>query len=71
MNRLVKNMVQLVGVPLVEAVQMASLNPARALGIEDRKGHIAVGADADLVVLDDSFEVLRTVVGGRTVFVRG
>lgn len=71
MNRLVRNMVQLVGVPLVEAVQMASLNPARALGIDNRKGHIAVGADADLVVLDDGLEVVRTFVRGRTVFVQG
>ncbi|MHA3773023.1 N-acetylglucosamine-6-phosphate deacetylase [Verrucomicrobiota bacterium sgz303538] len=70
MNRMVRNMVQLVGVPLVEAVQMATLNPAHALGIEDRKGRIAVGADADLVVLDDKLDVLRTFVGGRTVFVR-
>ena len=70
MNRMVRNMVQLVGVPLVEAVQMATLNPARALGIDDRKGRIAVGADADLVVLDDQLDVLRTFVGGRTVFTR-
>lgn len=70
MNRLVRNMTQLVGVPFVEAIQMASLNPARVLGIDDRKGRIAVGADADLVVLDDNLDVLRTFVGGRTVFVR-
>jgi N-acetylglucosamine-6-phosphate deacetylase len=68
MNRLVRNMVQLVGVPLVEAVQMATLNPARALGIDNRKGQIEVGYDADLVILDDQLDVVRTLVGGKTVF---
>jgi N-acetylglucosamine-6-phosphate deacetylase len=64
MIRLVRNMVQLVEVPLVEAVRMATLNPARALGIEARKGTLAAGADADLVVFTDDFEVTQTFVGG-------
>lgn len=65
---LVRNMVRLVGAPLVEAVRMATLNPARALGIESRKGVLAAGADADLVVFDDEFRVTRAFVGGRGVF---
>jgi N-acetylglucosamine-6-phosphate deacetylase len=63
----VRNMTQLADVPLVEAVQMATANPARALGLAGRKGVLAVGADADFVVFDDEFKVSRTVVGGRTV----
>ena len=65
MMRLVRNMVQIVEVPLVEAVRMATLNPARALGLEDRKGTLAVGADADLVAFSDDFEVRHTFVAGR------
>jgi N-acetylglucosamine-6-phosphate deacetylase len=67
MIRCVRNMVELAGVPLVEAVQMATLNPARALGLETQKGTLTAGADADLVVLDDALEVIRTFVGGRAV----
>jgi N-acetylglucosamine-6-phosphate deacetylase len=64
MIRLVRNMVQIVGAPLHEAVRMATLNPARALGLEGRKGVLAEGADADLVVLTDDLEVAATYVGG-------
>lgn len=64
---LVRNMVQLVEVPLAEAVRMATLNPARALGIEARKGTLAVGADADLVSFTDDFQVTHTLIAGRDV----
>lgn len=68
MIRLVRNMVDLVEVPLVEAVRMATLNPARALGVEMHKGQLIVGADADLVVLSSRLTVARTFVRGRCVF---
>lgn len=67
MIRLVRNMVEIVGAPLHEAVQMATLNPARALGLEERKGTLTPGADADLVVFDDGFRVTRTCIAGRSV----
>lgn len=67
MIRLVRNMVELVGASLPEAVLMATRNPARALGIEARKGVLVPGADADLVVLSEQLEVLQTYVGGRCV----
>jgi N-acetylglucosamine-6-phosphate deacetylase len=66
MNRAVKNMVDLVGVPLHEAVAMASLNPARLYGLP--KGAVAPGLDADLVLMDAELNVLETIVGGETVF---
>jgi len=68
MNRLVKNMVTLVGAPLSDAVRMATLTPARALGIAERKGALFAGADADLVVFDDELNVTRTFVAGQPVF---
>jgi N-acetylglucosamine-6-phosphate deacetylase len=64
---LVRNMVQLVNVSLVEAVRMATLNPARTLRIEANKGVLQVGADADLVSFTDDFQVTHTFVGGRDV----
>jgi N-acetylglucosamine-6-phosphate deacetylase len=68
MIRLVRNMVELVDVSLVEAIRMATLNPARALGLDSRKGQLCAGADADLIVLSEQLEVLQTFVAGRTVF---
>lgn len=64
---LVRNMVQMVNISLIEAVRMATLNPARALRMEARKGVLQVGADADLVSFTDDFQVTHTFVGGRDV----
>ncbi len=54
-------------VPLHEAVTMATENPARAIGVET-KGRLAVGADADFVVLSPELDVLRTFSGGEAIF---
>jgi len=70
MIRCVRNMVSLCGVTLAEAVRMASLNPARALRIETRKGSIAPGMDADLVMLTPELDVSQTWVDGKAVFGR-
>jgi len=64
MEAAVKNMVELVGVPLTDAVRMASLNGAKVLGLEHKKGILAVGKDADLVVLDKDFYVQMTIYEG-------
>jgi N-acetylglucosamine-6-phosphate deacetylase len=55
----------MLGLPLDEAVRMASLYPARFLGIADRVGRIHAGMAADLVWLDDNMQVLATWIGGR------
>ena len=56
-------------VPLPEVIAMASLNPAREAGLAE-KGGIAVGKDADLVVLSPELEVLQTYVAGARIFAR-
>ncbi len=65
MIQVVRGMVQFAGAPLCEAVRMATLNPARALGLEGRKGLLSIGADADLVLFTDEFKVTRTLIAGR------
>jgi N-acetylglucosamine-6-phosphate deacetylase len=50
------------------AIKTVTENPAKLLGIENRKGSIAVGKDADLVILDNDYSVWATVVGGKIVF---
>ena len=52
-------------IPLNECVNCASLNPATTLGIADRKGSIAKGKDADIVILDNEFNVRKTIIGGK------
>ncbi len=64
---LVRTMVREVGVPLSEAIEMATGNPARALGIEAVKGRLAPGADADFVVLSSELEVVHTLVRGEVI----
>ena len=57
--------------PLHQAVAMVSLNPARAVGIDGEKGSLAVGKQADMVLVDASREVAKvrkTYVAGREVF---
>src|SRR5437870_409817 len=70
MIHLIRTMVGKVNVPLNQAVAMATQNPARAIGLET-KGRLAVGADADFVILSPELEVLRTFSGGAENFSRG
>ena len=51
-------------VPFNYAINSCTLNPARCLGIDDRKGSIMVGKDADIVVLDTDFSVIQTYCKG-------
>ena len=71
MNACVANMVRLAGCSLGEAVRMASLNPAAVIGADGRKGSLAPGKDADLVVVDDQVHVYLTMVKGREVYRAG
>lgn len=65
---LVRVGVQTVGLGLEEAVRRCSEVPARIAGCFERKGSIATGKDADIVLLDDQgWLVKRTIVAGRTV----
>ena len=61
----VRNTVRGLGLPLEEALRMASLYPAAFLGLERRLGRIAPGFDADLVLLDEDLEVRETWIGGQ------
>jgi len=67
----IQNMIRFTKCSLFDAVKMASENPAKTLGIFDKKGSIAVGKDADLVVLDQDYHVVMTVCGGQIVYRRG
>ena len=65
LNKGVWNVYQNSNIPLYECVNCASLNPATTLGIEDQKGSLEVGKDADIVILDEKFNVKKTIIGGK------
>ena len=67
LERAVANMMAVAEMPLAQVLPMATLNPAQALGLEERKGSIAVGKDADLVAFDDRLNVRLTMVQGQIV----
>jgi N-acetylglucosamine-6-phosphate deacetylase len=67
MDKAVALAVDVAGLPLLTALKAASLNPANVLG-EVRKGRLAPGADADVVVLDGQLAVVATIIGGQVVY---
>lgn len=67
-DRLVRTMVQVAGVSLVDAVKMMTLTPSRIMRIDDRKGSLLSGKDADIVIFNDNIEILATIRGGKTIY---
>ncbi len=67
MDRLIRTMVMQAGIPLHDAVRMASETPARIMGIYDRKGSIQRGKDADILILDDNCNLHAVYAMGRLV----
>jgi N-acetylglucosamine-6-phosphate deacetylase len=68
LDRAVRNMVALAGVSWSDAIRMATLTPAAITGISNRKGRVAPGMDADLVVLDERGNVRQTWTRGRPAY---
>lgn len=66
----VENSVKMLGLPLGEALRMASLYPAEFLGIAENVGRLAVGQRADLVLLDNQHKVQANYIAGNAVYVR-
>lgn len=65
LNQMIPVLTGVVGVPLPAAVRMATLTPATVIGYADRKGSIAPGKDADLVIFDEDFQPLHVIIGGK------
>lgn len=68
MNEGIRFLVRNASVTVENAIMAATLNPARLLGIDNRKGQIRYGNDADITVLDDNFEVIAAYCKGIKVF---
>jgi N-acetylglucosamine-6-phosphate deacetylase len=69
MDRGMANLLKWLPLPPAQTWAMGTLNPARILGL-DRKGRIAPGADADLVLWDDDLTAAQTWLGGNSVYIK-
>ncbi|MEZ4679064.1 MAG: N-acetylglucosamine-6-phosphate deacetylase [Caldilineaceae bacterium] len=68
LNRMVAILINEVSIPVAEAVRMASLTPARIIGVDKTKGSLEVGKDADIAIFNDDFTTWQVIVGGRPLF---
>ena len=67
LSQAVYNLINHQGLSLVDAVAMASLNPAQALGLRDR-GSIEAGKRADFILIDENISIKETYRAGRLVY---
>jgi N-acetylglucosamine-6-phosphate deacetylase len=67
-DRLVRTMLNLAEVPLLDIITMASLTPARIMKVQDRKGSLEIGKDADIVIFDNAINIQMTMVEGRIIY---
>ncbi len=65
LNDAVKNFRDNTDLPFWKVVAAASLNPARAIGVDDRKGSLEAGKDADIIITDNDFNIVKTIIGGE------
>lgn len=68
MTKCVRHFKEVTGCSIVEALEAATLHPAKTLGIEKTKGTLNYGADADIVMLDNDLELLSTWISGECVY---
>jgi N-acetylglucosamine-6-phosphate deacetylase len=68
LSQLLPRFIAFTDCPLDVAIRTVTENPARLLGLDDRKGAVAAGKDADLVLLDEDLSVYATIVAGKIVF---
>jgi N-acetylglucosamine-6-phosphate deacetylase len=67
-DRLVWNMVKMADVPLIEAIRMITVTPAKIIGVADKKGALVAGKDADIVIFNEDIEIQATIIKGRVVY---
>ena len=63
-NKMIPILTNEVGIPLVEAIRMASLTPAKVIQIDDKKGSISPGKDADIAIFNDDFTAWKVFIDG-------
>ena len=69
LNSAVKNVLDHTNLPVNEVFNMASLNAAAAIHVDDRLGSLEAGKDADIIITDENINIKRTIKKGRTIYV--
>lgn len=67
-DRLVRTATKIAEIPLCEAVRMATATPARIMDIQQHKGSLQKGKDADLILFDENIDIKMTMIKGKIVF---
>ncbi|MBQ0099449.1 MAG: N-acetylglucosamine-6-phosphate deacetylase [Firmicutes bacterium] len=68
MNDAVKNLVLSCGVPFLDAVDFATINPAKNLSLDKEIGSIKLGKNADFAIMDNNFNILLTIRNGEVIY---
>jgi len=68
LNKAVFNIMKFTDLEIYEAVALASLNPAKLIHIDNLKGSIGIGKDADLIIFDEELEVDLTILEGKIIY---
>ncbi len=64
LNRAVQNLFENTDLSVAKCFAAASLNPATAIGESDRKGSLETGKDADIIIVNTNFDIIKTIIGG-------
>jgi N-acetylglucosamine-6-phosphate deacetylase len=67
-DRLVRTVMKLADVPLIDAVRMITSTPARIMRVQDKKGSLTKGKDADIVIFDQDINIKKTIILGKVVY---
>lgn len=68
LNKAVLNMLNNSDLKIYEVVAMATLNPAKVINMDNKKGSLDVGCDADIAIFNDDIDVFFTIVEGKTMY---
>ncbi len=67
-NEMIPILTDVVSIPLAEAIRMLTLTPARVIGVDNRKGSIEPGKDADIAIFNEDWSAWRTMIGGEWMY---
>ena len=69
-DRLVRTMIRMAEVPIMDVIKMITATPARILDVSDKKGELAPGKDADIVIFDEDIKIEMTIINGKIIYRR-
>lgn len=67
-DRLVRTMNKIADVPIIDSVRMMTSTPAKIMGVDNAKGSLAAGKDADIVIFDEDIDIKMTIIKGEAVY---